>query len=393
MVRIENAGYFSRQLNRCALVVLRLDDQLMEKSGVGLVMHNPRNFSSDHRFGVALIGTGQIAETHVQALAQLGERIAIVGATSRRIDRRNAFCARHRIQPFDSIVELIQHPSVDIVVDASPTSARQDVLEHCCLSGRHLLVEKPLERDARVASAMLDRAEAAGITVGVFFQNRFAPAVAMAVAACQRRDLGQLAMARISVPWWRPQSYYDDDHRGSVDRDGGGVLTIQAIHTLDIAIAMIGLPESVRAFLSTTRLHKMETEDFAVAHLTYDNGAVGSLFVTTASFPGEEASVIAQFENASIALIGETLTVGTLVDQKIQVIQKTERDSRARWGLHAAVIEDFLDALVEGRQPRTHGRQSLKAQLLIDALAKSSRDDQRVSITSGDFLSSRENAQ
>jgi UDP-N-acetyl-2-amino-2-deoxyglucuronate dehydrogenase len=356
-------------------------------------MNRSNTYPSNHRFGIALIGTGQIAEKHARALAHLGERVRIVGATSRRADRRDAFCARHRIRPFDTTADLIRHPDVDIVVDASPTSARQEIFDLCCSARRHLLVEKPLERDALIASTLLDRAEAAGVVVGVFFQNRFAPAIAMAVDACQQADMGPLAMVRIAVPWWRPQTYYDEDHRGSIARDGGGVLTIQAIHTLDIAIAMLGLPRSVSAFLSTTRLHKMETEDFAVAHLTYENGAVGSLFATTASFPGEEASVIAQFENASVALIGETLRVGTLVDKKMQILCKDERDSRAEWSLHAAVVEDFLDALVEGRQPRTHGRQSLKAQLLIDALADSSRSKQRVLVKGGDMQNPGENAQ
>ena len=53
-------------------------------------------------------------------------------------------------------------------------------------------------------------------------------------------DLGEIATVEIRVPWWRNQSYYDAPGRGTYARDGGGVVITQAIHTLDLALWLVG---------------------------------------------------------------------------------------------------------------------------------------------------------
>ena len=61
------------------------------------------------------------------------------------------------------------------------------------------------------------------------------------------------------VPWWRPQSYYDEPGRGVLARDGGGVLMTQAIHSLDLFRWLVGIERVEAAQVRTTTLHQMET--------------------------------------------------------------------------------------------------------------------------------------
>src|SRR5207248_1280646 len=117
----------------------------------------------------------------------------------------------------------------------------------------------------------------ARVTLGVVLQHRFRPA-ARALATHIRADaLGEIAAASVSVPWWRPQSYYDEPGRGSLARDGGGVLLTQAIHTLDFFLSIAPPLAEVAAYARTTPLHRMETEDLACAALRFANGALGTL--------------------------------------------------------------------------------------------------------------------
>ncbi|MCB2027940.1 MAG: gfo/Idh/MocA family oxidoreductase, partial [Rhodoferax sp.] len=69
-------------------------------------------------------------------------------------------------------------------------------------------------------------------------------------------------------------------------RDGGGVLLTQAIHTLDLLLALIGPPQRVSGVVSTSVVHTMECEDCASALLHYDGGRVAVLQATTAAYPG-----------------------------------------------------------------------------------------------------------
>ena len=88
------------------------------------------------------------------------------------------------------------------------------------------------------------------------------------------------------VPWWRPQSYYDDPGRGVLARDGGGVLITQAIHSLDLFRWLLGIERVEAAQVRTTALHRMETEDYAAALLRLGNGAPGTIIATVAAYPG-----------------------------------------------------------------------------------------------------------
>ena len=94
----------------------------------------------------------------------------------------------------------------------------------------------------------------------------------------------------MSVPWWRPQSYYDEPGRGTMARDGGGVLLTQAVHTLDLFRSLVGASEVVAAEIRTTALHHMETEDYVSALIRLGNNAPGTITATTAFVPGHSGT-------------------------------------------------------------------------------------------------------
>ena len=56
-----------------------------------------------------------------------------------------------------------------------------------------------------------------------------------------------LHTVEVAVPWWRPQSYYDEPGRGTYARDGGGVMISQAIHTFDLVLSLTGPVAEVTA--------------------------------------------------------------------------------------------------------------------------------------------------
>ena len=136
--------------------------------------------------------------------------------------------------------------------------------------------------------------------------------------------LGPLVSAEVNVPWWRPQSYYDEPGRGTYERDGGGVLISQAIHTMDLMLTLTGPVQSVTAMCATSGFHRMESEDFVVAGLQFANGAVGQLFATTASYPGVGETITlhcrdgsARLEAGQLMLTwqdGQSETLGEAVD-------------------------------------------------------------------------------
>ena len=118
-------------------------------------------------------------------------------------------------------------------------------------------------------------------------QHRFRPGVERLQTLLDQHGLGTVQAASVSIPWWRPQSYYDQAGRGTLARDGGGVLITQAIHSLDVFRALVGVLRVVAAQASRTRVHRMETEDHVQALLELGQGAPGRLMATTAHYPDD----------------------------------------------------------------------------------------------------------
>jgi len=340
---------------------------------------------------VALVGAGMVAGTHVAACLAAREKVRLVGVSSRRPDRAQEFAqeiaarAGHDIAAYPDVTAIARDPQLDFVIVATPPDARIDLIQPLAAVGKHILLEKPVARTAAEAAKVVRVCEAAGVKLGIVFQHRMRAASRRAAELAASGNLGNLALVEISVPWWREQSYYDEPGRGTYARDGGGVLISQAIHTIDLALSMTGPVASVQAMTATTRLHRMEAEDFAVAGLTFTNGAVGSLVASTASFPGATESIVLHFQAATLRLATGRLHVhwhgGREEVSGAEAGTGGGADPMAfthEW--HQAVIEDFADAITSGRDPAASGRAALAVHYLIEAITRSASEGRAVEL-------------
>src|SRR5262249_44734783 len=157
-----------------------------------------------------------------------------------------------------------------------------DLVRRCAAAGKHILLEKPLEISTERALELIEAARGARVTLGVVLQHRFRPAGIKLAELLRAGALGEIAGCSTAIRLWRPQSYYDQPGRGTRARDGGGVLLTQGIHTLDLMLSLAGDVEEVCGYATTTRVHRMETEDLVCAAARFANGAFGTIEATTA---------------------------------------------------------------------------------------------------------------
>lgn len=333
----------------------------------------------------ALIGLGMVSRTFGEAIRNSDiVSLATVYAPSK--DSRESFtidfvdvCDVYA----DSLEEIAANENIDFVILATPPNARIEIVQMMAEAGKPILMEKPIERTLKSATAIVDYCEAKEVPLGIMLQHRARPVVGQLIE--QVDQLGDLLAVEINVPWWRAQSYYDENGRGTYIRDGGGVMISQAIHTLDLMLALTGPVTEVTAMCATTGFHKMEGEDFVTAGLKFENGAVGNLFATTASFPGRGETITLHCENGSACLAAGVLEM-SWQDGRTEVIgQKAASGAGADpmaftsdW--HQSVIEDFAEAVRDKREPLIPGRAALDVHKLISAIEKAGRDGERVYI-------------
>lgn len=338
------------------------------------------------RFGIGVVGAGMGAKPHALALQSLKEDIAVVGVYRRDAAQRAQFCAAYDFPEAESLEALLADPRLEALLVLTPPNARQPIVEAAARAGKPVLLEKPIERTLAAAEQIVATADAAEITLGVIFQHRFRRASRYLAEAMAQNRFGRLEAVHLVVPWWRPQSYYDQPGRGTLAQDGGGVLLTQAIHSLDLMLSLCGDVSAVSAMARTTRLHRMETEDFVSAGLEFANGAFGAVMATTAGFPGGPESLTLNFAQASAKLTAGNLTVHTMAGETITEGDATQGGGGADpmafpFDWHAAQIADFADAVRQGRQPLSTGHSALRVHRLIDAMMRSSVAGKRILIS------------
>lgn len=323
---------------------------------------------------VALVGLGLAVTPHARSLLDLRARAEVAYAFSPSAARRAAFAARYPFPTCDRIETILEDASVAAVAVLTPPATHLEIVRRCAQAGKHVLLEKPLEISTARAQEVVETCRRAGVVLGVVLQNRHKPATRRLVQALAAGELGRLAAASAFVELWRPQSYYDEPGRGTRARDGGGVLLTQAIHTLDVLIALAGEPAQARSFWTTTPVHRMETEDLVCAALRWADGALGVVYATTAAYPGTPERIELIGETATATLVG-TRAVLRWHDGRTETagVEGVAGGSGADpmafpHDYHRAVWEDFLDAVESGREPLVSGREALRVHRLIDAL-------------------------
>jgi predicted dehydrogenase len=144
-----------------------------------------------------------------------------------------------------------------------------------------------------------------GVMLGVMFQQRTDGVRRKMHEMVSSGVLGELHRVAMTVPWYRPQAYYDSGAwRGTWKGEGGGVLMNQAPHNLDQFVWLGGMPQSVQA-LALTRHHKIEVDNTGLAIFDYGNGKVGWLYVSTAELSTGERVELAGEKGALILDAGK----------------------------------------------------------------------------------------
>lgn len=341
--------------------------------------------------GIALIGAGMVAGTHLQAIIHAQKSVSLCGVLARRTDSAAKLLQdlpqEYPTKPkiYATIEQVANDESVDIAIVVTPPNVREELIAPLTKAGKHILLEKPIARTYAQATAVVELCEKAGVNLGIVFQHRFREASKAAKRIIQSGTLGKLGAAEINVPWWRGQDYYNELGRGTYERDGGGVLISQAIHTLDLMLSLTGPVRQVQAMASTSIFHEMEAEDFVSAGFKFANGAVGSFSASTCSFPGKAESIYLHFENASLHLEAGVLNIhwrnGALEQHGATASTGGGADPMAfthEW--HQWVLEDFSQTVRQNTPPTIAGREALMAHQLIHAIEQSERLGQKIEV-------------
>jgi predicted dehydrogenase len=338
--------------------------------------------------GIALWGTGMIAEFHAKALAEIPEAKLLV-VHNRSAAKGQAFAAKHQVAWTATPAELLQYPGVDAVCLCTPSGDHLGPALACAQAGKHVIVEKPLEVTLARCDQLMKACEQAKTIVAGILPRRFGTGALAIKQALEAGRFGQLTMATALIPWWRTQAYYDSAAwRGTLELDGGGALMNQGIHTIDLLLWFLGPVKRVSATLGLVAHEGIEVEDVAAGWIEFQNGVRALLGGSTACWSGSgfPAEIRLHGTTGSAILRDDKLTAFEFLKSepgdadKVSSLQEGggagANDPKAighAW--HKANLEQALNAMRQQHQPAINGQEGRKAVEVILALYASAQQD------------------
>jgi len=306
----------------------------------------------------AVVGCGRIAPLHLQAIAA-NPRARLV-ATCDIIEERAKRAAERFGAEFHSTDyrDLFHSGRLDAVSLCLPHHLHADAIVAAAEASLHVFCEKPISTTPGDADRAIAACDAAGVTLGICLQNRYNAASRVLRQAVERGRFGRLLQAGITFQNRKTPDYYRDPWHGRWATEGGGTLTTQTLHTIDLMLWTMGPACAVRHTFWSQRLEVVGTEGKAVLH---NNRVVEWDFADGAP------------DRQEVMAIDELRGVP---------------DERGRYGFgHERILSEFVECLLDGRPFPIDGREGRKVSDLLWATYESARTGQRVPVREGDRLS------
>jgi UDP-N-acetyl-2-amino-2-deoxyglucuronate dehydrogenase len=374
------------------------------------------------RIGAAVLGLG-VGRRHAEAYDQ-AEGAELVAVCDANEERLGPVAEQYGCRAYDNLDDLLADKNVQLISVATPHKSHAALAIRCMRAGKHVLVEKPMTVDLAEADQMIAVSRETGMTIGAIFQRRYWPAALKAKATIDAGKIGTPILGIAQVSFFRTKGYYDRDAwRGSWEHEGGGVLTNQGIHTVDMfQWLMGGEPEEVLGRWSNLTHPYIDVEDTAAAVIRFKGGVLGVITGTTSARWSHSSIVIHGSQGHSIGVMeepegsigynhvwtipGEEGTVERSLAEHVERGEYMFRTDNSAWqqtdgqtsmwttdytfkvagepNYWSRQIADLVESIRSGKRPMIDGYEGRKSVALLQAIYESERTGQPVKLNLGE---------
>ncbi len=338
------------------------------------------------KFKVGVIGCGTISPMHLQSLKMV-ENVQLEAVCDvvkeRAVDKANRYGCRY----YTDYKEMLDRENLDAVHVCTPHYLHAPMAIYAANRGVNVLTEKPMAISLQDADTMVKVAMDNNVTLGVIFQNRYNSASVLIKNTLESGELGRIISGRLSVIWHRSDAYYSEsDWRGTLDKEGGGVIINQSIHTLDLMRWFVDAPiDYVEASISNRCHPKVEVEDCAEGVIAYKNGVSALFYVTTNYSYDVPVELELHCEKGVAKLIADKAVIrfkdGREVSADLDESEVMDYGDgvKSYWGFsHYKQIRAFYESLAKGEKPFIDGTEARKTQEMVCAIYRSGKENRRI---------------
>ncbi len=280
--------------------------------------------------------------------------------------------------------ELTEDPGVDIIAICTPSHEHLQQFTAAVRSGKHVLCEKPMARNAEECRQICEVAAASSVKVAVGFQMRFHSVIQKVDELLPR--IGEIFHLDFVFGMYRPEVTWRHQ-----SLQGGGVLMELGSHLIDLAIHWAG---DISALSAQNRIISAprEVEDYSVNLLEFSSGAMGYLSCNYfdrrsraifGNLIGTTGQISWQFssydpQDSGVSLYTDSGKEEVLLDMPsendIDLVYPGHLNSFGR------EIDHFVDCILNDKEPLAGPVEGRKAIEVIDASYRSTKQCQRIEL-------------
>ncbi|GAA2948687.1 Gfo/Idh/MocA family oxidoreductase [Microbacterium luteolum] len=194
--------------------------------------------------GVGIIGAGNISDQYLTQLTTFPD-VRVLAVADVIEERAKAQAEKYGVPRAGGVDVVLDDPEIDIVVNLTIPAVHVEVSEAIIAAGKHVWTEKPIGVSREESRRLLEKADAAGLRVGVAPDTVLGPGVQTAKRAIARGDIGRPLFAQTTFQWQGPEIFHPNP--AFLYAKGGGPLLDMGPYYVSTLVHVFGPVASVAA--------------------------------------------------------------------------------------------------------------------------------------------------
>ncbi|MBR5680499.1 MAG: Gfo/Idh/MocA family oxidoreductase [Clostridia bacterium] len=348
---------------------------------------------SGRKLKVGIIGTGWIAESHVESYLDMDD-VEIVAMADLIPGKAEKFAARYGVENvnfYPSHKEMIDSEQLDAVSVCTYNMTHAECTIYALEHGVNVLLEKPMCVTTEEAVEIMRAEKKSGKILSIGFQPRLDENMKMVKQIVQSGVLGKIYYIQTGGGRRRgiPNSTFIEQKTAGI-----GAMGDIGCYSLDMVLNAIGYPKPLTVTGYTSGFFganpkynnpadaaRFDVEDFAAAFVRLEGGIILDFRISWAMHIDSPGDTIILGKEGALRIpatdcwngsIGGPMTIysdmaGNQVETTIPVCENRGK------GLFYKKVRSFLDAILEGGEAPVPSSQILYNQAIIDHIVKSAK--------------------
>ena len=352
--------------------------------------------STGKRFRVGIIGTGWIAEAHIESYLLMDD-VDIVAAADLIPGKAEKFMERYGVEGvnfYPSHKEMLDNEQLDAVSVCTYNATHAECTIYALQKGVNVLLEKPMCVTTEEAVEIMKAEKESGKLLSIGFQPRGDANMQMVKKIVQSGELGDIYYIQTGGGRRRgiPNSTFIEQKTAGI-----GAMGDIGCYSLDMVLNAIGYPKPLTvsgytsAFFGPNPLYnnpadaaRFNVEDFAAAFVRLEGGIILDFRIAWAMHPDTPGDTIIFGTKGALRIpstecwngsTGGPMTIYHDVagEQVETIVPEIKSGNKVEDGLFYKKIRSFLDAIAEGGEAPVPSKEILYNQAIIDHIVKSSK--------------------